>query len=196
MLRPIVRRGAPALLGAALLPLLACSGNGLTLGRVSGKVLYKGQPVPHGTVFFMPDAAKGNVGPPAMGSIAPDGSYVLSTEQAGDGALVGDHLVGITGLEKEPMDAAKLPDPTDADALFDAKIKSSEEAVAAARRGAAARKKKEPDSFTDRSGRKFRYLVPKKLSNPEESKVVAKVARGRNTLNFAIDESGNVQINP
>ena len=73
------------------------AGNGLNLARVSGKVMYKGQPVKNGTVFFMPDESKGTVGPPAVGSITSDGTYIMSTESAGDGVIVGQHKVGITG---------------------------------------------------------------------------------------------------
>src|SRR5262249_7863155 len=41
---------------------------------VQGKVTYKGQPVPRGTITFQPDA-----GQPATGEIQPDGSYRLGT---------------------------------------------------------------------------------------------------------------------
>jgi hypothetical protein len=53
--------------------------------------------------------------------------------------------------------------------------------------------KKGLDLFTDRAGKKWRYVVPKRLSDPNESRVVAKVERGSNTLNFDIDENGQVK---
>jgi len=85
--------------------------NGLTLGRVHGTVTYKGQPVKHGTVFFMPDESKATVGPPAMGVITSDGSYVMSTDESGDGAIVGSHEVGITGLDPTPVSGEDMPEP-------------------------------------------------------------------------------------
>src|SRR5262245_39958216 len=99
-------------LAVALAPLLAgCSGNGLDLARVRGKGPYKGQPSRNGTVFFMPDETKGTVGPPAVGSITSDGSYIMSTETAGDGVIVGSHRVGITGVEEDPVAAGEVIDP-------------------------------------------------------------------------------------
>ena len=62
------------------------------------------QPIKNGTVFFMPDEAKGTIGPPAVGSITADGSYIMSTESAGDGVIVGSHKIGITGLEEKPVE--------------------------------------------------------------------------------------------
>src|SRR6476661_7281939 len=103
-------------LTAAMTTIVGCGpGNGLNLAKVSGKVTYKGEPVKDGTVFFMPDESKGTVGPPAVGSITPDGTYTLSTELAGDGVIVGQHKVGITGVEQvagsgeAEVDAGKDP---------------------------------------------------------------------------------------
>jgi hypothetical protein len=180
------------LLTTAILLLAAgCSNNGLNLARVKGRVTYKGEPVKNGTVFFMPDEAKGTVGPPAVGSITADGSYIMSTESAGDGVIVGSHKVGITGLEPSPTNLATTPDPEkDPEGFMEAKTKSVGQVL---RGGPAARQ--EADLFTDRAGRKWRYLVPKKYSNPEESGIIAKVSRGSNTMNIEIDEAGNVRIN-
>ena len=94
---------APGLLAAAL-ALVGCgSGNGLTLGRVQGKVTYKGEPVKFGTVSFVPDASKGTDGPIAMGNIKDDGTYVLSTSDPGDGAVVGHHKISVVGLDPTPV---------------------------------------------------------------------------------------------
>jgi hypothetical protein len=175
---------------AVLAPLAGCGpGNGLTLGRVSGKVTYKGQPVKNGTVFFMPDDSKGTVGPPALGSITPDGSYVMSTEASGDGVIVGSHKVGITGVEEAALTAEAELDPEKSPGGY---MKAKAKAAAEAARGAA---RKEDEFFTDKGGKKHRYTVPKKFSNPQESGIIAKVERGSNTLNFDIDESGKVIIN-
>jgi hypothetical protein len=62
---------------------------------VAGKVAYKGQPVPKGTVSFSPvDAA----GEGAFGEIV-DGFYRLTTHTTGDGAVPGRYRVTITSAE-------------------------------------------------------------------------------------------------
>jgi hypothetical protein len=170
-----------------LVPVVGCSGNGLDLVRLSGKVTYKGKPLQNGTVFFMPDESKGTVGPPAVGSITENGSYVLSTESSGDGVIVGTHKVGITGLEPNPVSGESAPDPASAPEDF---LKAKAKAATAARTGAP---EKEDDLMTDRGGRKFRLIVPRKLGNPQESGIVVKVDRS-GTVDFAIDDSGKVRI--
>jgi hypothetical protein len=166
-------------------------GHGLNLAKVSGKVTYKGQPVKNGTVFFMPDEGKGTVGPPAVGSITSNGSYVMSTDTAGDGVIVGHHKVGITGVEPVSVSdsgPAELDPEKDAAGYMKAKAK----AAAQAGRGAA---KKDEELFTDKGGKKYRFVVPKKYSEPEKSGIIVKI-EGSRTVNFDIDESGNVRINP
>jgi hypothetical protein len=179
------------LLSVAALSLSAgCSDSGLKLGRVSGKVTYKGQPVQGGIVSFMPDESKGTIGPPASGAIGSDGSYTMSTNSSGDGALVGYHKVGIVGLDPKPVNPGAAVDPeTNPEGYMEAKAKSA----AAARSGAI---RKQDDFFSDRAGQKYRYVVPKKFGNPEESGIIAKVDRGTNTLNIAIEENGTARINP
>jgi len=177
------------LLSAAALTLpVGCSGNGLNLAKVRGRVTYKGQPVKNGTVFFMPDDTKGTVGPPAVGSITSDGSYVMSTESSGDGVIVGSHKVGITGVEEKSVGDTPAPTPeSDPEGYMKSKAKS-----AAAARSTAVNKDEE--TFTDRGGAKWRFVVPKKLVNPQESGIIAKVERGSNVMNFEIDEIGKVTI--
>ena len=105
---------APGLLAAALaLTSSGCgAGNGLTLGRVQGKITYKGEPVKYGTVSFVPDATKGSDGPMAMGNIKEDGTYILSTSDAGDGAVVGHHKISVIGLDPVPVNPDDKPLPT------------------------------------------------------------------------------------
>jgi hypothetical protein len=106
---------APGLLAMAV---AGCGpGHGLTLGRVSGKVTAAGEPVRYGTVFFVPDTLKGTDGPSAMGIIQDDGTYTLSTDSGGDGALVGHHKVGVVGLDPTPINKTSekpLPNPEEA----------------------------------------------------------------------------------
>jgi hypothetical protein len=178
-----------ALLSTAALIFGCSSANGLNLAKVRGKVTYKGQPVKNGTVMFMPDDSKGTIGPPAVGTITSDGSFIMSTESAGDGVIVGSHKVGITGVEEKPVSSeSDAPTPeSDPQGYMKAKAKDA----ATARSGAV---KKDAETFTDRGGQKWRFVVPKKFTNPQESGIIAKVEPGSNTLNFTIDDSGNVSI--
>jgi hypothetical protein len=177
--------GRPRWLVLGLLAtLIGCSGNGLTLGRVTGKVMYKGEPVRFGSVMFEPDTTKGTNGPSALGNITKDGTYTMSTEQAGDGAVVGDHKVGVMGLDPDPINTKEAPDP-ETDPLNYLKGK--------ARMARPAPSKKE-ETFTDRGGRTFRYVTPKSLYNPGTSGIVAKVSRGTNTVNINIKEDGTAEI--
>jgi hypothetical protein len=57
---------------------------------VSGRVTYRGRPVPCGRIAFQPE--KGRL---AMGAIDPEGQYTLMTFKSGDGALLGQHRVTI-----------------------------------------------------------------------------------------------------
>ena len=69
-----------------------------------GTVTYKGEPLKYGSISFHPDESKGTqTGPLAMGSINSNGSFILSTEVSGDGAIVGLHKVAILGLDPTPI---------------------------------------------------------------------------------------------
>src|SRR4051794_15130241 len=186
-----------ALLAACSLALgVGCSSdNGLNLARVRGKVTFKGEPVKKGTVFFYPDRSKGTVGPSAVGGIT-DGTYIASTEYGDDGVIVGSHKVGLSGVDAATADElAAAKDSTAAGtgveagkstvAVIQAKAKSA---------GAGAARKRQVDLFTDAGGKKWRYLVPKKLSDPDQSGVTVKIERGSNTIDFEISEDGHVRV--
>jgi hypothetical protein len=187
---------APGLLAAAL---TGCGpGHGMTLGRVQGKVSFKGEPVKFGTVSFVPDASKGTDGPIATGTIKSDGTYILSTDEGGDGALVGHHKVSVVCLDPTPVTKAgdqPLPTPDAAPLEFmKNRAKALDQARRVPSRKAAAEAAAQGDTFTDRGGRTYRYVVPKKLGVPEESGLEVDVARGSNTINFEIAEDGTVRI--
>ncbi|MFO0956565.1 MAG: hypothetical protein U0800_03750 [Isosphaeraceae bacterium] len=104
--RPKLNHFASALLATITLigsaTILPGCGSGPEMGRVTGKVTYKDQPVTKGTVTFVPvDPSKGRN---ATGSIMSDGTYTLQTENPNDGALVGDYLVSVTSREDELLD--------------------------------------------------------------------------------------------
>lgn len=64
---------------------------------IKGTVLYKDKPLTSGSVMFQPEA-----GTPATGRIQPDGTFVLSTYDVGDGATVGLNKVRVVSTEQQP----------------------------------------------------------------------------------------------
>jgi hypothetical protein len=169
-------------------------GNGLTMGRVSGQVTYKGEPVEVGEVLFVPDSEKGNNGVPSMGVIGKDGRYTMSTQDAGDGVIAGFQKVGIRALEPEQGAQTEVPplDPEKATGqdLFEAKLKRRKAAALSARK----RRAKSDAPTLKIGGSVYRFLAPEKLANPDTSGIRVQVSRGSNRVDFAIDEDGKVQV--
>jgi hypothetical protein len=100
MMRSVLARGLVGLLVVLGLAIASGCGEDEGIGRrypVSGKVTYKGEPVPKGTVSFTPADSK--IGRHAGGDIQPDGSYRLTTLTPGDGALPGKYLVSVAAQE-------------------------------------------------------------------------------------------------
>ena len=99
------------LLIAALLIAGCSSGNEFPTAKVTGKITYRGKPVPTGTIMFVPE---GNM-PTATGEIQPDGTYQLTTYDANDGAVLGPHAVSITAIEEQkdvlPAQRSGTPEP-------------------------------------------------------------------------------------
>lgn len=86
--------------------LAGCGGEErLPTAPVEGKVLYNGEPLTFGSVVFLPEA-----GPPAKGTIQPDGTFRLSTYEKGDGAILGKNQVEITCSTNQDPNAPP-PDP-------------------------------------------------------------------------------------
>jgi hypothetical protein len=78
------------------------------LGKVHGKVTYKGQPVASGHIEFVPMSGKGGeTGQSATGEISSDGSYEMTTFNTGDGAIVGQHVVTVVVRDKSGQDVTK-----------------------------------------------------------------------------------------
>jgi hypothetical protein len=169
-------------------------GNGLTMGRVSGVVTYKGEPVELGEVLFLPDSEKGNSGVPSMGVIGKDGRYSMSTQVADDGVIVGHHKVGIRALDPEPVskdEAAAIGSEADgATDLMAAKVKKRQ-ALAVSKHKNRAKKDAPTVSF---GARVHRFLAPVELANPETSGIRVEISRGSNRVNFAIQEDGTVKV--
>lgn len=84
---------------AGLILLAALVGPGCGDGRpkrvpISGTVTIDGQPLKFGSVAFVPQTGR-----TAGGSLDSNGRYELSCYEKGDGAMVGDYKVAITGVE-------------------------------------------------------------------------------------------------
>jgi hypothetical protein len=182
---------------AAACALAGCGpGNGLTMGRVSGHVTYNGQPVELGEVLFLPDSDKGNSGVPSMGPITKDGSYVMSTQDFGDGVIAGHHKVGIRALDAVPVGKEEAPalDPTAATGkeLFADRINRRKAQAQTIRKNRA----KEDAASVSFNGKVHRFLAPEKLANPETSGIKVQISRGSNRVDFAIAEDGSVKVTP
>ena len=86
------------LVGPAFLFGLGCSDDGLGKRyQVTGKVTYKGEPVPAGSISFVPEEDGGHG---AAGMIK-DGVYTLSTLGEEDGALPGKYRVTVDGRKAD-----------------------------------------------------------------------------------------------
>jgi hypothetical protein len=105
---------------ARLLPALACL---LALGcgskgvyRVSGKVTFKGQPVPAGKIYFIPDGSKGNTGPTGFADIK-NGEYDTSAS-GGRGVVEGPVVIAVEGIDPSGASAKDKSEDVSAKVLF------------------------------------------------------------------------------
>lgn len=76
--------------------------------QVSGVVTLDGNPLPRGEVQFEPDAAAGNKGASAVGTIDASGRYELTTAGA-KGAIIGPHVVTVTARAEPKDETDTLP---------------------------------------------------------------------------------------
>jgi hypothetical protein len=94
-----------------LLPTLSgCGGGKFRVTPAKGKVVCAGNPVTVGTVTFTPVGEGMELGKPATAAVGPDGTFVLTTNDRFDGAVVGKHrvvYVGSEGEEEEEESASK-----------------------------------------------------------------------------------------
>jgi hypothetical protein len=77
--------------------LAGCSNKPTALNHVTGKVLYKGVPLPTGIIVFSPDTTRGESGKIAFSKISPDGTYIIITGDA-PGATAGWYRVTVAAL--------------------------------------------------------------------------------------------------
>jgi hypothetical protein len=148
---------------SAMLVVLGCGGDDSGLGRrypVSGKVTYKGAPVPHGTVTFVPTKPPSPQGRAATGQIK-DGYYSMSTTGNEDGALPGDYNVAIVAMDIDLAAAVtkgELPKIHEGDAAY---VKAHKDA---------------------------KKLIPDKYGVSETSGLKATVDSGTKTLDFELTD--------
>ena len=87
---------------AGLVCLVIIAGCGeVKFGEVTGRVTFKGKPLPHAVVFFVPER-----GPASAGATRADGTFTMLTKRPGDGVLLGPCKVAIT-----PADPILTPLP-------------------------------------------------------------------------------------
>lgn len=85
--------------------------------RVSGKVTFKGQPIPSGKIYFIPDGSKGNSGATGYADIK-NGEY--DTRSGGAGSIGGPMTIAI-----EAIDPDAKPDKVDkSDKSGETRVKS------------------------------------------------------------------------
>ncbi|HVJ86776.1 MAG TPA: hypothetical protein VM452_14085 [Caulifigura sp.] len=99
---------------AAAVCLLAsgCGEDKFPIRPAKGKVLCGGRPVGIGSISFTPIGTPGSIetGKPASGALKEDGTFILTTNDRFDGAIVGKHnvqYVGPEGGDEEDTSAAE-----------------------------------------------------------------------------------------
>ena len=131
----IAKPVAAALSLSAVLVLFGC-GDDSGLGsryKVTGKVTYKGELVPKGTVNFIPVKPPPPEGRAATGVIK-DGYYSLSTAGGEDGALPGEYNVAIVAVDIDMSSAiakkpGELPKIHEGDPAYQKAVKAAKKLV-------------------------------------------------------------------
>jgi hypothetical protein len=95
-----------AVLAITTFVLAGCGSKPLAKIAVKGKVWYRGQPLPGGTIVFAPDAERGNNGPLAKGTIAADGTFALAPETA-----AGWYRIAVAPLPSDSTSAPTVSNP-------------------------------------------------------------------------------------
>jgi len=151
--------------GMALMGLPGCGGDDLPRRYpVSGKVTYRGQPVPSGTITFTPaDLQKGRSG----GGMITGGNYVLTSLTTEDGAIPGRYKVTVIS-RKESLNTAD----TNLRLMYE-KARST---------GGV------PIPPQVKKQLKTEDLVPAKYAQPETSDLTAEVKEQSNVLNFELKD--------
>jgi hypothetical protein len=81
---------------------VGCSGSQVKKIQLSGKVTFKGKPVPAGWISFLPDTRQGNEGKEVRVVQIKDGVYDSAKEQS-PGLYPGPTIVRIGGFDGNPL---------------------------------------------------------------------------------------------
>ncbi|QDU63579.1 hypothetical protein Pan216_44600 [Planctomycetes bacterium Pan216] len=82
-----------------------CGSSGPEIAKTQGRIVYKGAPVPNASVVFLPEDG----GPFASAETNAEGTYFLTTQSLGSGAVLGKHRIMITEASDE-LPADLLPE--------------------------------------------------------------------------------------
>jgi hypothetical protein len=98
-----------------------CSHSAYELAQVHGTVTLDGKPLSSAKVMFAPVEVGDNPNPgkPAFGLVQNDGSFVLTTYELNDGAVVGEHWVSIIKLQEKRREATLVSHSPAAAPKFD-----------------------------------------------------------------------------
>lgn len=96
---------ASALLVAAVFCIVGCD-QGPQRYDVSGTITHDGEPIPRGSLEFLPDTSKGNSGPAGHAQII-DGKF--NTAETGQGTIGGPHRVTVTAFDGNAQPELDLP---------------------------------------------------------------------------------------
>ena len=151
--------------GAAM---AGCSGsNRPAVAPVHGQVTYQGRPVVGATVEFLcPGASR-----PAGGTTDAAGNYRLTTFDASDGAIIGDHIVTVNVYASQPE--SSLPPPVDKG------NKATSKAIEEAERQSAREIEKT---------KKAKPVIPPKYGHRRTSDLHKEVVAGDNVINIELKD--------
>jgi hypothetical protein len=112
-----------AVAAAMLLAGLGCGSGAAKLYKVSGKITLDGQPVSAANVQFEPvDPSTGQKS--ASGRTGSDGTFSLTTNTSGDGAMAGKYKVTVTKAKDDPIQqSGPPPNPADPESMREAMAK-------------------------------------------------------------------------
>jgi hypothetical protein len=153
-----------ALVAMVSLTFVGCGGSGVPPVPVSGKVLWKGQPVTEATITFLSKTG----GRSASGRTSADGSFTLTTNRTGDGAPPGEYAVTVSKVEAKGGGSAGVD------------ISSGDYGAAYGQMMGAA--------GTNTMSKVLKDVLPAKYGNAEQSGLIRTVVKGEdNTFDFDLE---------
>jgi hypothetical protein len=106
-------RVVSALIAVCVLMTAGCSGSdggGPALVPVTGKVVFKNEGLTAASIYFIPDAEKGNRGQMASSVLQMDGSFTMETYPKGAGVVPGSYKVTITASRRPEKELKQYGD--------------------------------------------------------------------------------------